>query len=132
MIARKNGADAGAPATFNRAEAEALQEKERRDAEKAKGLARLSVPEMETIAREAIALRYGFTPEQSKRLTNEAENGWYRLFGEDGLPCYEFFFSLGFEDGYQGPEKGIYHATVNVQNGTVEDILYDASLAGHG
>ena len=133
VIAQKNGADTSAPVTFNQAGAEALGEKERRDGEKAKSLAKLSASEMEAIAREAIALRYDFTPEQSACLTNLEEGGWYRLFGEDELPCCEFFFSLGYdEDGYQGPGRGAYHATINALDGTVEDILYDADLAGNG
>ncbi|MBR3503871.1 MAG: hypothetical protein IKO07_06455 [Clostridia bacterium] len=134
VIAQKNGVDANKGGVlFNQAEAEAQQEKERRDAEKAKSLARLSISEMETIAREAIALRYNFTPEQSACLTSSEEGGWYRLFGDDELPCCAFFFSLGYdEDGYQGPGRGAYHATINALDGTVEDIFYDADLAGNG
>ena len=33
---------------------------------------------------------------------------------------------------YQGPGAGIYTVKINVENGTVEDILYDSALAGNG
>ena len=103
------------------------------NAEKAKSAARLSVSEMEKIAREALAVRYAFTPEQSGSLRIEEDNGWYLLFGDDALPCYEFYFTLGFdEDGYQGTGAGIYTVKINVENGTVEDILYESALAGIG
>ena len=127
-----NIAEDGASAVFNQTVAIDLEEKERVNAEKAKSFAKLSVPEMETIAREAIALRYDFTSEQAERLTNLEENGWYCLIGEDETPCYQFYFFLGFEDGYIGPGKGIYHAAINVQDGAVEDIIYDSDLAGQG
>lgn len=104
-----------------------------RNAEKAKSAATLSIPEMERIAREALAVRYAFTPEQSEHLRLEEDNGWYLLFGTDELPCYEFYFALGYdEDGYQGTGAGIYTVKINVENGTVEDILYDSALAGNG
>ncbi|MBQ9408843.1 MAG: hypothetical protein IJU28_05570 [Clostridia bacterium] len=107
---------------------------ERRQAEAAQGAAKLSVPEMEKLAREAISLRYGFDTEQAACLMCQEDNGRYLLFGDDALPCYEFFFTLGFlEDGYQGASGvGVYHVTVNVVNGTIEDILYDSDLAGEG
>ena len=104
-----------------------------RNAEKAKSAAKLSISEMEKIAREALSVRYAFTPEQSERLRIEEDNGWYLLFGADELPCYEFYFALGYdEDGYQGTGAGIYTVKINVENGTVEDILYDSALAGNG
>ena len=104
-----------------------------RDADKAKSAAKLSIPEMEKIAREALAIRYAFTAEQSDHLRTEEDNGLYLLFGADELPCYEFYFTLGYdEDGYQGPGAGIYTMKINVENGTVEDILYDSALAGNG
>ena len=61
------------------------------------------------IAREALDVRYGFTLEQSACLSNEKENGRYLLFGEKELPCYEFYFTLGFdEEGYEGSGAGVY------------------------
>lgn len=102
-------------------------------AEKAESAAKLSVAEMEKIAREALAVRYGFSSEQAEALNNETENGCYLLFGEDALPCYSFYFTLGYdEDGYTGTGTGIYTIKINVENGRVEDILYDAALAGNG
>ena len=117
---------------FNEAEYKALVEKEAREAEIAKAAAKLSEEEMEAIAREAVALRYAFSEEASKCLGIEAENTRYLLFGDDELPCCEFFFYLGYEDGYEGDGRGIYQATINVENGTVEDVTYDSTLGGEG
>ncbi|MBQ3668420.1 MAG: hypothetical protein II920_04245 [Clostridia bacterium] len=106
---------------------------ERRNAEKAQSAALLSISEMEKLAREAIAVRYSFDAKQSSCLNCEDENGRYLLYGDDGLPCYEFYFSLGFEDdGYNGPGAGIYIADINVEDGTIEGIMYDSVLAGNG
>ena len=77
--------------------------------------------------------KYHFTPEMADHLRCEEDSGRYLLFGNEKMPCYEFYFALGYEeDGYQGTGGGIYTATVNAVNGTVEDTLYDAALAGNG
>lgn len=103
------------------------------DADTAKGAAKLSIPELEKIAREALAIRYGFSAEQSELLRNEEDNGGYLLYGAEKLPCYGFYFTLGYdEDGYDGTGTGIYTVKINVENGTVEDTLYDSALAGNG
>ncbi|MBQ8955082.1 MAG: hypothetical protein IJ048_13310 [Clostridia bacterium] len=118
---------------FNEAEAEALMEKEAREAETALAAAKLSIEEMEAIAREAIALRYAFDEEASKCLGIEPDDTRYLLFGDDELPCCEFFFYLGYQDGYKGPAgRGIYYAAINAENGTVEDVSYDSTLGGEG
>ena len=132
-IAERNGADIEIP-TFNEAEAMAQWQKEQMEAEIAKKAAKLTVLEMETIAREAVSVRYQFTPEQAACLMRQEDSVGYALHGENHLPVYRFYFSLGYvEDGYQGEEgRGIYHVAVNVESGVIEDMLYDSALGGCG
>ncbi len=131
-IARAHGAYAAGQPAVNGVGIETYLQKLRSDAEKAENAARLSIPEMEEIAREALAVRYNFTAEQAENLICVEENGCYSLFGSEETPCYDFWFYLGSEDGGQGLGSGVYTATINVENGTVEDTLYDSALAGKG
>lgn len=132
-IAERNGAVIDVP-TFDEAEAMAQWEKEQIEAETAKNAAKLTVSEMEAIAREALSVRYQFNSEQAACLMRQEDSVGYGLFGENNLPVYRFYFSLGYvEDGYQGEEgRGIYHVAVNVESGVIEDVLYDSALGGCG
>ena len=119
--------------TLDEATKESIRQRAQRDAEIARNKAKYSVAEMEEFAREALSMRYGFTAEQGKCVNNVEDNGRYLLLGDDNIPCYEFFFALGYDDdGYIGPDTGIYYVTVNVENGTIEDMAYDAALDGNG
>ena len=133
-IAKANGVAITSGPAFSESEIKALSEKERRDAEKARSAAKLTPAEMEAIAREAVCARYDFDEDQAKHLACDEDSGRYALFGSDETPCCKFRFSLGFdEDGYQGSAgKGIYTVMINVENGTVEDILYDSAVGGMG
>ncbi len=132
-IAERNGAVIEIP-TFDEAEAMAQWQREQREAETAKKAAKLTVHEMEAIAREALSVRYQFTPEQAACLMRQEDSVGYALHGENNLPVYRFYFALGYiEDGYQGESgRGIYHVAVNVESGVIEDMLYDSALGGCG
>ncbi len=132
-IAERNGAVIDIP-TFDETEAMAQWQKEQAEAETAKKAAKLTVLEMEALAREALSVRYQFTPEQAECLMRQEDSVGYALYGENNLPVYRFYFSLGYiEDGYQGEEgRGIYHVAVNVESGVIEDMLYDSALGGCG
>ncbi|MBR1710534.1 MAG: hypothetical protein IJ719_17200 [Clostridia bacterium] len=132
-IAALHGVSVVNGALMNNETAKAIEERQQKDAQNVKDRAILTIPEMEKLAREALSVRYGFTEEQSECLKNEEENGRYLLFGPNEIPCYEFYFTLGYdEDGYQGSGTGIYTVKANVENGTIEDILYDSALAENG
>ncbi len=132
-IAERNGAVIDIP-TFNETEAMAQWQQEMMEAGIAKKAAKLTVSEMEAIAREALSVRYQFNTEQSACLMRQEDSVGYALHGENNLPVYRFYFSLGYvEDGYQGEEgRGIYHVAVNVESGVIEDMLYDSALGGCG
>ncbi len=132
-IAERNGAVVDIP-TFDEEEAMKEWQKEQAEAETAKNAAKLTVNEMEVIAREALSVRYQFNSEQSACLMRQTDSVGYGLYGENNLPVYRFYFSLGYvEDGYQGEEGcGIYHVAVNVESGVIEDMLYDSALGGCG
>ena len=111
----------------------ARQLKQAENAEKARAAAKLTPAQMEEIARDALAVRYGLQEKQLACLTWQEESSWYRLLGEKELPCYEFYFTLGSdEDGYEGDGCGVYMVAVNVETGVVEDILYDSGLSANG
>lgn len=131
-IAERNGAVIDIP-TFDEAEAMAQWEKEQIEAETAKNAAVLTVSEMEAIAREALSLRYQFSPEMAACLMRQEDSIGYGLYGESDVPVYTFYFSVGYvEDGWQGEGRGVYTAVINVQSGVVEDMMYDSDLAGCG
>ena len=111
---------------------EALQRRQQENAEKARSAAKLSLTEMETHAREALALRYNLSQDQICHLAWYEESSYYMMYNEE-KPCYEFYFALGYdEDGYQGAGSGIYMAAVNVEPGVVENLIYDSGLGGNG
>ena len=133
-IAASHGIEETAGSKLSEEEKEALRSLQQKESEAAEKAAKLSIPEMEKIGREAVAVRYSFNQDQIDHLACLEENGWYLLLGEEKIPCYEFWFYLGYdEDGYEGEEgKGIYYVAVNVETGVVEDLEYEADLSGNG
>ncbi len=94
--------------------------------------AKLTVDEAEAIGKSALVSAYGMTDAQAQLL--------YQLTGEDDQTTYEMLNSRPvvklFYHLQQGSEwqdmDGIYVVTVNLENGVVEEVLYDSGLAGNG
>jgi len=133
QIAAEHGVLIDGSIPFDESVILAQQQAMQLDAQKAKDAAKLSLSEIEVIARDALAMRQEMNQEQLQHLTWQEESSHYLLYGENEAPCYSFYLTLGFaEDGYQGEGAGIYIVIVNVVTGLVEDMLYDSALGGHG
>ena len=133
-IAASHGIEKETGRVLSEEEKEEMRAQQQKESEAAEKAAKLSIPEMDKIAREAVAIRYAFNQDQINHLACLEENCWYRLLGEEKIPCYEFWFYLGYEeDGYEGEEgAGIYYVTINVETGVVEDLEYESDLSSNG
>ncbi len=131
-------------------EAEAAKREE--EAVEIRGMAKLSVEEMDEIARQAIISLYNLPEEQASQLVNEHE--WEKLeYGnegdselynyalQNGIACYTSCFSLGGgeEEGELRPDglrytenEGTYWVYINVETGTVEEVFYSVGIGGNG
>ena len=113
-----------------------------KNCEKARNLSSLSIEKMTEIARHAVALLYGLSPEREQALESVVDEEdlslWYTMF--EGEPCYQV--CLGLDDkeeddilpnGLRYTEKeGNYWIYVNSQTGVVEDIHYSPAIGGNG
>ena len=121
-------------AEADRAQAKADAENEARLAEiaKAEKEGSMTVEEAVKSAKEAIVQEYKLTDAQAKKLTYEADQTTYVTY-QEGQPLVHLMFWLWQEDEDPFTEKdGQYWVTINLQTGVIEDILYDAGLAGNG
>lgn len=98
---------------------------------------KLSENELILIARQAIEAAYGLNADQMGKLTHNPGLSWY--FEKDGQVYYEACLVLiqqpsadpnVFPDYIQ--MDGEYSVLINTDTGVVEDIFYDAALAGNG
>ena len=98
---------------------------------------KLSVDELLDTARQAVEKVYGLTGAQMEKLAHNPGMSWY--YEQDGTVYYEACFVLIQQPG-DDPEAwpeyvkmdGEYCAVINTDTGAVEDIFYDAALAGNG
>lgn len=99
---------------------------------------KLTSEEMIDLAQEALQQIYDLNEAQLARLFFVPEMSWYYRT-EDGLLCYDANFQLTQKDS-AAPElfpeytekDGIYTVTVNTENGTIENVLYESALVGNG
>ena len=113
-----------------------------KNCEKARKLSSLSIEKMTEIARHAVALLYGLSPEREQALESVVDEEdlslWYTMF--EGEPCYQVCFVLDDKEeddvlpnGLRYTEKeGNYWIYVNSQTGVVEDIHYSPAIGGNG
>ena len=111
----------------------------KREAEKTAAMKarKLSEEEMIETGREFIITSFQLNEDQAARLdlyTNtfrDSENTWYEMV--NGKPCFLVEYLLGQDPKQERSEKdGYYQIYVNVENGTVEQYVYDAALGGLG
>ena len=87
--------------------------------------------EVISLAREALAQRYGLTQAQQEAMALHTD--WLG-FGQAGdKPVYEIWFWLWQDgDGTWREGNGLYGAYVNAENGVIEETFYDSTLGGNG
>lgn len=119
------------------------------DKQTALSMARITLEEAAAIGREAVAMRYGLTDQQTALLLRYADYDEHAFHDEstyeivEGRPLVNLFFHLTQnpghmrEDGYYEPgewteKDGVYVVTINLLDGAVEDIFYDTCLMGNG
>ena len=98
---------------------------------------KLTENDMLLIARQAVETAYQLSPNQMEKLAHNPALSWY--FEKDGQVYYEACLVLiqqpsadpnVFPDYIQ--MDGEYGVLINTDTGVVEDIFYDAALAGNG
>ena len=98
---------------------------------------KLSENELILIARQAIETAYQLAPNQMEKLAHNPGLSWY--FEKDGQVYYEACLVL-IQQPSADPNvlpdyiqmDGDYSVLINTDTGVVEDIFYDAALAGNG
>lgn len=90
----------------------------------------LTIQQASELAREAICQEYALTTQQQEMLLFE-EGSTYAPT-EDRPLVTMLFWLWQKEDGSFTEKDGQYWVTVDLDTGSIEDILYDASLAGNG
>lgn len=116
-------------------EAEALAAEEDRkrlaDLAEAESKGTLSLEEAVRIGREAVAQEYGLNAEQAGKLA--AEESCFCVSEDGGTRVDLLFWLWQSDNGDQFTEKdGQYWVTVDLKDGTIEDIVYDSGLAANG
>lgn len=98
---------------------------------------KLSEEDMLLIARQAVETAYQLSPDQMEKLAHNPGLSWY--FEKDGQVYYECCHVLiqqRSDDPSVYPDyiqmDGEYGVLINTGTGVVEDIFYDAALAGNG
>lgn len=98
---------------------------------------KLSEEEMLLIARQAIEAAYQLSADQMEKLAHNPGISWY--FEKDGQVYYECCLVLIQQRSADPnvypdytPMDGEYGVLINTGTGVVEDIFYDAALAGNG
>lgn len=90
----------------------------------------LSIPQASQLAREAVCQEYALTEHQQDMLLFEEDSTY--AAAED-RPLVTMLFWLWQEaDGTFTEKDGQYWVTIDLDTGVIEDILYDACLAGNG
>lgn len=120
-------------AEANQALAEAERaEKERKDEiTKAEAAGKLSIEKAAGVAKAAIVQEYALTEKQIEKLMYEPDSVY--ITWQEGKPQANLLFWLWQGEDETFREKdGQYWVTVNLETGVIEDILYDAVLAGNG
>lgn len=98
---------------------------------KAEAAGSMNAAEAADFAKKAIIQEYDLNAKQQRKLICEPDST-YAVFG-DGQPMLHLLFWLWQnEDGTFTEKDGQYWVTINLRTGVIEDILYDAALAGNG
>lgn len=130
---RIDGWTAEDQAEWDQAQAKAEMEDQKRLAEiaEAEGKGSVTVDQAAAAAKEAVIQEYSLTEEQALKLEIEPDST-YAEYQED-QPLVNLLFWLWQREDDRFTEKdGQYWVTVNLTTGVIEDIVYDAGLAGNG
>lgn len=90
----------------------------------------LTIQQASVLAREAICQEYALTTQQQEMLLFEEDSTY--AAAEDRPLVTMLFWLWQKEDGSFTEKDGQYWVTVDLDTGSIEDILYDAGLAGNG
>ncbi len=104
--------------------------------EEAEAKGTVTVADAVKTAKEAIIQEYQLTKEQSDKLENQLDMTYISYEGDE--PLVDLCFVLWQNEGatFTGDnfteKDGQYWVTINLKTGIIEDVLYDAGLAGNG
>lgn len=90
----------------------------------------LTIQQASALAKEAICQEYALTPQQQDMLLFEEDSTY--AAAEDRPLVTMLFWLWQEKDGSFTEKDGQYWVTVDLDTGIIEDILYDAALAGNG
>lgn len=115
-----------------------MPDKWEQDKQTALSMAQITLGEAAEIGKEAVAIRYSLTEQQTAmlvRYTDDDASGFcdestYEIV--DNRTLVNLFFHLAQNPGEWAEKDGTYVVTVNLLDGTVEDISYDNGLMGNG
>ena len=120
-------------AEADRALAEAKAEDDERLAKiaKAESEGSLTMEKASAMGKDAVIQEYRLTEEQTNKLNYEPDSTYISY--QNDQPLAHMLFWLWQKDGDTFTEKdGQYWVTINLKTEVIEDIIYDAGLAGNG
>ena len=120
-------------AEADRALAEAKAEDDERLAKiaKAESEGSLTMERASAMGKDAVIQEYRLTEEQTNKLNYEPDSTYISY--QNDQPLAHMLFWLWQNDGDTFTEKdGQYWVTINLKTEVIEDIIYDAGLAGNG
>ena len=120
-------------AEADRALAEAKAEDDERLAKiaKAESEGSLTMERASAMGKDAVIQEYRLTEEQTNKLNYEPDSTYISY--QNDQPLAHMLFWLWQKDGDTFTEKdGQYWVTINLKTEVIEDIIYDAGLAGNG
>lgn len=112
-------------------QAEAANQQRLSEIAAAEKMGKISIEKASALARQAICQEYGLTEEQHSKLIDEPDSTYITWENEQPM-AHLLFWLWQNEDGTFTEKDGQYWVTVNLMTGMIEDILYDAALAGNG
>lgn len=106
-------------------------EKRLAELSQAETMGRISIQTASEMAKEAVCQEYELSAAQQKHLTYEPDST-YAVFDGSQPMVSMLFWLWQREDGPFSEKDGQYWVTINLNSGIIEEILYDAGLAGNG
>lgn len=113
-------------------EAEVWSPVKQEDSAEAKARATITEEQAVRLAKDAVAETYSLSADQMAHMERVEGRGDALYLMRENVPVMRIWFWTWGEEGAFAEGDGMYSVDVNVEDGTIENILYDSTLGGNG